>query len=229
MPSTRLVFDLDDTLYPERDYAIGGFRSAAAWARVNLAAEVNLDRMTALLDEGRLGQLFPIALKEAKPDHSADDLKGFIRAYGQQTPQLVLFADAAAALDHWAKRGPLGLITDGHAPTQQAKITALALTSRFKEIITTGALGPDRAFHKPHPRAFEMMQSALGAPGDRFVYVGDNLSKDFIAPNALGWTTICIDRPAHRAHRIHKHTVASAGGAPHYVIADLNELKRLLA
>lgn len=229
MPATHLIFDLDDTLYPERDYALGGFRAAAAWARAELGVAVRVDDMAALLDAGHLGQLFPQVLAAAKPDHTTDDLKEFVRAYGKHKPLLALFDDAAVALDYWQPRVKLGLITDGHAATQHAKIEALALAPRFSEIIATGALGPDRAYHKPHPRAFEMMQAALGAPGDRFVYVGDNLAKDFQAPNTLGWRTIRVDRPSHRAHRIHKHVTASAGGEPHETIEDLGALRALLA
>ncbi len=229
MPTTHIIFDLDDTLYPERDYALGGFRAAAAWAQSELSIEVRVDDMAALLDAGHLGQLFPQVLAAAKPDHTADDLKAFVRTYGQHTPTLALFDDAADALDFWQPRAKLGLITDGHAATQHAKIGALALVPRFAEIIATGALGPDRAYHKPHPRSFEMMQAALGVPGDRFIYVGDNLAKDFQAPNALGWTTIRIDRPAHRHHRIHKHVMAPPGGEPHETIADLGALRALLA
>ncbi len=228
MPATHLIFDLDDTLYAERDYAIGGFAAAAAWARASLRADVSVDQMVELLDGGHLGQLFPKVLTTALPTHTPDDLKAFVRAYGQHVPYLKLFDDAADALDYWQPRVKLGLITDGHAATQHAKIKALALQPRFAEIIATGALGPDRQFHKPHPRAFELMQAAFGAPGDRFVYVGDNLAKDFLAPNALGWRTIHIDRPAQRAYRIHKHTSSPADGAPHDTIADLGDLRRLL-
>ena len=97
------------------------------------------------------------------------------------------------------------------------------------QVLLDYILAPDRAFHKPHPHAFQLMQTALGNPGDRFVYVGDNLSKDFVAPNALGWTSVWIDRPSHRAHRIHKHAKAAPGGEPHHTVRDLNELKRLFA
>ncbi len=228
MTATHLIFDLDDTLYAERDYAIGGFRAASTWAKAKLGADIDVDRMLALLDDGHLGKLFATVLAEARPDHTTDDLAAFVRAYGGQTPDISLFPDAAEALAHWQPRRQLGLITDGHAKTQHAKIAALSLASRFGHIIATGALGPDRAFHKPHPHAFELMETALGKAGDRFVYVGDNLSKDFVAPNALGWTSIWIDRPSHRPHRIHKHPSAPAGGEPHVVIHDLGELTRVL-
>ena len=31
-----IVFDLDDTLYPERDYVLSGFRAIARWAAEHL-------------------------------------------------------------------------------------------------------------------------------------------------------------------------------------------------
>lgn len=229
MAETHLIFDLDDTLYAERDFALGGFRAAVTWARSTLGVQIDVDRMLGLLDDGQLGRLFQTALSEAKPDHTSDDLKAFVRAYGRQTPDIRLFEDAAEALAHWRSRTRFGLITDGHPATQHAKIWALALAPKFDHIIITGALGPDRQFHKPHPRSFEQMQAALGQPGDLFVYVGDNLSKDFVAPNALGWTSILVDRPAHRAQRIHKNTTAPSGGEPHAVVGDLGELQRVLA
>lgn len=228
MPALHLVFDLDDTLYPEREFAVGGFKAAAAWAQSKLGVNVSVERMVTLLDDGHLGKLFGIVLEDAMPDHSDDDLKQMLRAYGAQTPSIALFADAADALAHWQRRGPLGLITDGHAKTQQSKVGALALSDTFAHIVYTGSLGADRAFHKPHPRAFELMETALGAAGDRLVYVGDNLAKDFVAPNALGWRTVLVDRPHHRDFRIHKSAVAPAGGDPHHVIADLGELVRVL-
>ena len=73
-----------------------------------------------------------------------------LKAYADHSPDLSLFPDARAALGTAASRGlSLGLITDGHAKTQARKVAALDLASHFAEIIFTGALGPDRAFHKP--------------------------------------------------------------------------------
>ncbi len=228
MGALRLIFDLDDTLYPERSYAIGGFRAASAWATAEFGVPDLTARLTALLDDGHLGRSFGLALAEAKPDHTPDDVAGLLKAYGAHTPDLALFDDAAAVLDRM--RGTtLGLITDGHARTQQRKVAALAIAPRFSELIYTGALGPDRAFHKPHPRAFELMERALRqSAADRFVYVGDNPTKDFLAPNAMGWQTILVDRPAHRPHRIHPLQPAPEGGAAQAIIATLADLPRLI-
>jgi putative hydrolase of the HAD superfamily len=224
----RLVFDLDDTLYPERSYALGGFRAAAdfardAWGLADLAPE-----MTRLLDTGVLGPLFKQVLQVAKPDATADDLAAFVRAYGRHTPALTLFPDAAAVLDHYAASGPLGLITDGHAKTQVAKVAALGIGPRFQSIVYTGALGPDRAFHKPHPKAFALTEKALSQDGGgtdcRFVYVGDNPAKDFAAPNARGWITVQVVR----AGGIHGAPAAIPGGEAQHRVTSLMELPAIL-
>jgi putative hydrolase of the HAD superfamily len=220
----RLVFDLDDTLYPERSYALGGFRAAADYAHATWGLDDLAPEMTRLLDTGMLGALFKQVLHAAKPDATADDLAAFARAYAKHTPSLTLFADAAAALDHYAAQGPLGLITDGHAKTQAAKVAALGLAPRFQSIVYTGALAPDRAFHKPHPRAFELTEQAVGAPGDQFVYVGDNPAKDFAAPNARGWITVQIVRQG----GIHGAPAAIAGGEPQHRVTSLMDLPSVL-
>jgi putative hydrolase of the HAD superfamily len=220
----RLVFDLDDTLYPERSYAIGGFRAAADFARETWGLADLAPEMTRLLDSGMLGALFKQVLHAAKPDATADDLAAFARAYAQHTPDLSLFPDAAAVLDHYAYSGPLGLITDGHAKTQTAKVAALGIAPRFQSIVYTGALGPDRAFHKPHPKAFEMTEQVIGRVGDRFVYVGDNPAKDFAAPNARGWITVQIVRSG----GIHGAPQAIAGGEPHHRVSSLLDLPVVL-
>lgn len=224
MSELRVVFDLDDTLYPERDFAISGFRAAGRWARETLGLEGLAEDMTRLLDEGHLGALFAMALAARMPDHTAAHLDDLRRAYRLNDPELSLFADAAGALDTFAALGPIGLITDGTLAMQQSKVRALGIAPRFHTIVYTDALGGDRAYFKPHQRAFERIEAAIGHAGDRFVYVGDNPSKDFVAPNALGWTTVWIDRPG----RIHAAARMASGGEPHHRISSLHELDALL-
>ena len=106
--------------------------------------------------------------------------------YRTHEPKISLFDDAHWALGHFAQEGPIGLITDGTTEMQTAKVKALAIAGSFEEIIYTHE-GGGRDFHKPHPWSYERMETAIGQPGDRFVYVGDNASKDFLTPNARGW------------------------------------------
>lgn len=225
MSGLAVVFDLDDTLYPERQFALCGFRAAASWARAELGLHGLDADMTRLLDAGHLGRLFAMALEERLPGrHSPQQVQGLIAAYRACEPELTLFDDARWALDHYAGGGPLGLITDGTHAMQLKKVRALALEQHFEEIVYTDLLGEGRAFAKPHPRSFELMEVALADPGGRFVYVGDNPAKDFAAPNARGWITVQVVR----AGGIHDATRMIDGGAPQHKIAALTELPGVL-
>lgn len=223
MSPPYLIFDLDDTLYPERDFALSGFRAAARWAQSELGLE-GLDRdMTRLLDDGHLGALFGMALKARLPAHTEAQLAVFIEAYRTHDPVLTLYGDARAAPDHWGVLGPLGLITDGTPTLQQSKVRALRIAPCFREIVYTHGLG-GRAFAKPHPAAFERMEQVFGATGSELVYVGDNPAKDFVAPNARGWITVQIVRP----NRIHSAGAVADGGAARHVVSTLADLPVVL-
>lgn len=41
-------------------------------------------------------------------------------------------------------------------------------------------------FRKPNSICFEIMQRRLGVPYEKMAFVGDNLKKDFQAPQSLG-------------------------------------------
>jgi putative hydrolase of the HAD superfamily len=225
MSGLVLVFDLDDTLYPERQFALSGFEAAGRWAAAELGVEGLATDMTRLLDDGNLGQLFRMALAEKMPEHQPEHLAGLLEAYRNHEPELALFDDAGWALAHFAGRAKLGLITDGTHRVQAKKVAALGIARHFREIVFTDALG-GRAFSKPHPKSYELVEEALGAAGDRLVYIGDNPAKDFIVPNARGWTSIMVHRPEQR--RIHTGAQVAAGGAPQHTIASLTELPAVL-
>lgn len=225
MTKLRMIFDLDDTLYPEREFALCGFRAAAQWAKATLDID-NLDAdMVRLLDAGHLGRLFGMALEERLPGkRTAEHATALLAAYRNAEAVLQLFADAEWALQHYAAQGPLGLITDGTHAMQLKKVRALALEPRFRQIVYTDALGAGRTFAKPHARSFELIASLLPEPGCRFVYVGDNPAKDFVAPNALGWITVQVVRDGgiHDAQRV------VPGGAAQHQVRALTELPSVL-
>jgi putative hydrolase of the HAD superfamily len=56
--------------------------------------------------------------------------------------------------------------------------------------------------------------------GRQFVYVGNDVAKDFLAPNQLGWRTVGL---AHNHHHIHLPPKAevAAHALPHYWIERL--------
>jgi putative hydrolase of the HAD superfamily len=229
MPRHVLVFDLDDTLYPERQFAISGFRACEQWLieRHGPAVAGIVPHMTQLLDDGHMRPLFELSLKARVPSATDKDVDAFIDIYRDHQPEISLYPDAAWALDHFGDQGPLGLITDGQVEVQSSKVRALAIAPRFRHIVYTSGLG-GRGFSKPHPLAFEQMEAALAphvTPGARFVYVGDNPSKDFVTPNARGWLSVQVLKP----FRIHSRATAVPGGEPHHVIEALTQLPDVLS
>lgn len=225
MRNLILVFDLDDTLYPERQFALSGFAAAERWAQAMLGLTGLAADMTRLLDQGHLGQLFRLALASRLPDHLPEHLDGLLEAYRSHLPTLTLFDDASWALGHFGALAKLGLITDGTHAVQRRKVEALGVARHFRKIVYTDALG-GRAFSKPHHQSYQLIEAALGSGNDRFVYVGDNPAKDFVAPNARGWTSVMVDRPG--VQKIHAAAKAAEGGAPHHIVASLTELLAVL-
>ena len=163
MSALVLVFDLDDTLYPERQFAIS-FKAAERWAAAELGVEGLAAHMTRLLDDGHLGELFHLALAAKLPEHQPEHLAGLLEAYRNHEPELDLFDDAGWALAHFAGRAKLGLITDGTHHVQAKKVAALGIAPHFHEVVYTHALG-GRAFSKPHPQSYELVERALGWEG----------------------------------------------------------------
>ena len=224
MSKLHVIFDLDDTLYPERAFAHSGFRAAGAHAEAAWGVAGLADHMIRLLDEGHLGKLFKMTLAEHLPDHTDDHLAELVGRYRDHDPEIELYDDASWALEHFAGQGPIGLITDGTHEVQARKVAALGIHGHFAEIVYTGALGEQRAFHKPHPRAYEMIEQAIGEPGDRYAYVGDNPAKDFVTPNARGWISVQVLRD----RTIHDQTVVVDGGVPQHRVTSLRQLPDIL-
>ena len=222
MTGLCIVFDLDDTLYPEASYARGGLRAAGQWAARELGAPDLVPTLLDLFAKGRRGDVFDAALKQQGVAAEPSVIDRLVAVYRTHTPDLALFEDAAWALTHYGQLGPLGLLTDGYADVQRAKVSALGIAARFRHVVYTDALG-GRPFWKPSPAGFEAIEQAI-PEAHAFAYIGDNAKKDFVAPNARGWRTVRIVRPAGE----YRASAPAAGGTPQHTIAALTELPGVL-
>lgn len=165
-----VVFDLDDTLVPERDFVVSGFRAVSGPLG---------GRMIELFDAGEkdvFGRVSGAMPKER-----------MLQIYREHKPILEL-APGVRELLEWLRGDdhPLGLITDGRSVTQRNKIEALGIQQLLDEIVISEEFGSA----KPDERNFRVFESKF--PGRACAYVGDNLAKDFVTPNRLGWTTVCL-------------------------------------
>ncbi len=218
-----IIFDLDDTLYPERAFAFSGFDAVARAFRDQLGQpESAAERMRRLFDTEHRPRVFNALLEERGLPEDQELIRKMIEAYRTHQPAIALYPDADAALTQLRGRYKLGLISDGPPITQHNKIDALGIRDRLDEIIITSELGPNCG--KPDPAAFKLMSARLAVESSACMYVADNPAKDFIAPNALGWTTVRIVR----SDGIYRHVAAAPRGEPNHTIDTLEELACLI-
>lgn len=189
---TAVVFDLDDTLYLERDFVRSGFRCVGEWCSKELKIEAFESTAWQLFLEGRRGDIFDAAFASLKTSPPNGAIAQMVSVYRTHSPQIALAADSIQCLRQLRGKFKLGLITDGPAEMQWNKIRALGLDRIFDQIIVTADFGP--GFSKPHPRAFTEMEKSLRAAGSELFYVADNPVKDFIVPRQLGWITARVIR-----------------------------------
>lgn len=198
-----ICFDLDDTLYKEIDYLKSAYREIAQYAAgqctgcsdsVNILAIKAYDRM---LDAYREGLN---AFEELNLFLGLDlPISDYLYIYRHHKPKIALVEDVAMTLDELQAKGVrIGLITDGRSVQQRNKIEALGLGKWIEkeDIVISEELGSE----KPNVANYEYFMRRYPECYD-FTYVGDNLKKDFIAPNALGWHTICLKDDGRNIHR----------------------------
>lgn len=187
-----LVFDLDDTLYPELSYVHSGFRAVAAFLSPLLAAPAEALAAGMIAEEaaqGR-GQVFDNVLRQYGR-WSRSLVAACLRTYRQHRPELTLYPDAERCLMRFAA-WPLYIVTDGHKEVQARKVAALGLVGRVQHAYLTNRYGRHRA--KPDPHIFELICRREGVSPGEVTYVGDNVRKDFVGIKPLGFQTVRILR-----------------------------------
>lgn len=219
-----VIFDLDDTLYPETAFIESGFRVVAEWVAGKWpydAREVARS-FKQLYQSGVRGNTFQVWLATAV-EISADIEAEMVRVYRTHTPRIAPFPDAAALLQELQRHYGLGLVSDGILAVQRNKLDVLQLAPYFREIVFSDELG--REHWKPSPRPFETILERLNVAPTQAVYVGDNVVKDFVAPRRLGMGTIQVKR----SNGVYAHLQpASDVHAPHCVVTELRQVVDVL-
>ena len=178
-----IAFDLDDTLYKERDFLASGRRAVTR----KFAASLGL----------KPEELYDLMMVAADPFDCLVERSGgtisipqILDTYRNHLPEIALDRSTEYVLKTLKDRGEqLAIITDGRAVTQRNKIAALGL-ERFVDseaIIVSEEIGAEKT--SPLPFQILMQRFPAAAP---FTYVGDNPAKDFIHPRQLGWRTVML-------------------------------------
>lgn len=197
-PEILVAFDIDDTLYKEREYVM----SARRYISEQIARKYG-DRYPQLTPEALMKVMEPYsvhgpgafdALVEFLPPEVSRDYGGIpqmVRDYRTHPyPAITLRPDAEKLLRRLKAEGiATAIITDGTVRTQTSKARALGVTQLVSPalISVSEAVGSEKYSPLPFLRIMALM------PGvKKYVYIADNVAKDFYWPRRLGWLTIAL-------------------------------------
>jgi putative hydrolase of the HAD superfamily len=219
-----IILDLDDTLYPEREFVLSGFAAAAQWLAGT--AGVDADRcagdLVDLFERGVRGRTFDVWLERAALP--ATLAGGMVRAYRVHVPRIRVHADVAPFfLECREQRVPLALLTDGYVAVQRRKVAALDIAPALRTIVYSDTFG--RGCWKPSTVPFQACLRELRLEPCQAVYVGDNPEKDFIGARSAGIPSIRIRRPGGFYAALEPR---SEMAAPDAEVASLEEIAPLV-
>ena len=208
LPGSKIiVFDLDDTLYSERDFE----KSGIEFVYHNLSIK-HISLETILSNRNNWIDVI------VNGSNSQISLQMVLDIYRNHFPIIRLYKDAKIFLNRLLSQGiEMSLITDGRSITQRNKLRALGIESFFKSIVISEEVNSS----KPSEYNFLMVMKN-NKHAENYIYIADNPNKDFITPNKLGWTSICL---LDRGQNVHKQNFnISSDYLPQYLISSFEEI-----
>jgi len=224
MRKLLVAFDLDDTLYPEKNYVFSGFKAVSQLMKNHLGINNIYPELVKTFNMGERRKTFNFTLERLGIKYNEVLLQKMVDCYRKHFPNIKPYNDVVPTLRHLKNKYTLVLITDGYLQSQKNKIASLNIDKFFKKILYTDEYG--RAYWKPNLGAFQIVMEYFSVNGDNCVYVGDNIEKDFFAPNQLGWETIQIKRK--NGLYSNSDIFINEDFAPRVRIHSLLELKEIL-
>jgi putative hydrolase of the HAD superfamily len=217
-----LVFDLDDTLYPEKDFMLSGCRAVAGHlAEKQICTLENaFSAMMGTLQTNGRHMVFPMLLERFPEAHlSISELVG---VYRQHKPAIQLLPGYLGMLRKLSRVYRLGIITDGLPSVQERKVHALGLRGVMDKIIYTWEYGSEK--EKPHPLPFSLMLQYLRAEPGSVLYVGNNADKDCRGAHGVGMKYAQIQAEGSSVSQ----SDMAMREQPEYIIETLLQLPQIL-
>jgi len=187
-----VIFDLDDTLYPEMAFVYSGYRAVSERVFEQLGFEID-GELIRLFETGQRGDLFTPVLKTHLGTVEEEYVRELVAVYRQHRPTITPFPDAPEVLKTLSASYRLAILSDGYLSVQKRKLEALQIDSYFDPVIFSDEWGRD--FWKPHSRPYEECLRRLSLEPATVVYVGDNPNKDFVTARRMMMKTIRVRRP----------------------------------
>jgi len=219
--SRAVIFDLDNTLYQERRFAISGMAAVAAYAerRFGVPRATAFRVMFDALRHGRRAFLLQALCESCRiPESEIPKLVTVIRTHW---PSLRLPASSRATLKRLRASWRLGVLTNGFAPVQQRKVASLGLRSLVHVVIYASEHGGGGG--KPDPQVFRITCERLVIHPANAIFVGDDPWCDIAGAKRFGMRTIRVLRGLHAQAPVAPDSEADA------VVSSVAEVPAVIA
>ena len=196
-----ICFDLDDTLYKEIDFLKSGYKKVAEFVarQYGCDARAIYDQLLKWYYNGE--NAFACLNEEYGLGNPVNE---YLDIYRYHHPTITLSDETKDILSKLIEENVvLGIITDGREITQKQKVEALELGKWIP--LEMVMINEEKKYFKPNHWSYDkmMLKCYSQYPNNNlaFYYIGDNTEKDFIAPNELGWTSICLLDDGRNIHK----------------------------
>jgi putative hydrolase of the HAD superfamily len=219
-----ILFDLDDTLYDEKQFVKSGFAKVAEFIEEKFSIN-KIDFYKILIDiynDGSRGDTFNLALEKLNVVYDEDTIRTMVKTYRKHIPKIKLDKGVRSLLIKLRGIYSLGIITDGYFEVQKNKVQVLKLEELFDSIIYTDQNGKE--YWKPNVYGYKLALKIIKVLSEEAVYIGDNPHKDFIGAKKMGILTVRILQPGREYSKVR----LSKGYEADYEIRELCEIMNLL-
>lgn len=173
-----VIFDLDDTLYSEKEYVKSGYKAVSDYLGGGYE-----EKLWSFFEAGK-----PAIDELLKELGRENEKAATLDVYRSHKPDIHLYPGVVEMIAYLKTQNiKVGIITDGRPKGQHNKLDALGLV--VDDVIITDELGGVQ-FRKPCDIAFRILATRWRLNPADIVYVGDNPAKDFQAPQQLGMKSV---------------------------------------
>jgi|LakMenE18May11ns_1017448.scaffolds.fasta_scaffold9681382_2 putative hydrolase of the HAD superfamily len=215
-----LIFDLDDTIYNEKEFIFNGYKAVANffYKKIKIYKKKYIFEYLKYqyLLKGREKIFDKFLMKFGI--FNKKNLNLCIKLYRYNNFKLFFKTSFKKIFKKYNKK--IYLVTDGNWLVQKNKVRNLKINNFFKKIFYTGFYGP--RYFKPSLMCFIKIKELEGCNWSDLLYIGDNPFKDFVLIKQKGIKTVRVLNGRYKNVKVDRKYDAE------YSIKSINELIPLL-
>ena len=188
-----IVFDLDDTLYPQERFMLSGFLTVSRLVETRFGVpRATVMRILKSARRSHPGREFQALCRRCALSETI--VPELITAVRTHRPWIRLPALSAIVLRALRPLWRIGVLTNGMPSVQRRKVDALELMRLVDVVLYAEEHVPGG---KPSPATFHAVRERLEVSAQRTVFVGDDPVADIFGANRAGFRTIYVSRSRH--------------------------------